>query len=382
MKLLTGGKIILDDRILEGCDLLFSDRILSCLPDDRTAGIDAERIEVYGAYVSPGFIDVHVNGACGADTMDATDESMDAFSKCLAEHGTTTFLPTSVTSSKERREAAVANVGRAMKRKMPGAAVLGLHLEGPWIDVAHRGAHPSEYIEETPDVDWVAKRADVIRTVTFSPRRDSGYAFLKRLLALNIVPSLGHTDVNFDEGLAAVAAGAKSLTHLFNAQNGLHHREPGMVGVAFCSSLMCELITDGAHVRSELFEPLCRAIGMDRLMIVTDSMRAAGLPDGEYDFVDRRVTVKDGVPRLPDGTLAGSALTMNRGVLNVWRATGRPLPEVVRLASGNPAKLHGLAGRKGALTPGCDADIACFNEDLEICMTFVGGECVYECPHS
>ena len=265
---------------------------------------------------------------------------------------------------------------------MPGATVLGLHLEGPWIDVAHKGAHPLEYIEEMPDADWVAKWAHVIRTVTFSPRRDPNHTFLKRLLALDIVPSLGHTDVNFDEGLAAVAAGAKSLTHLFNAQNGLHHREPGMVGVAFCSSLMCELITDGAHVRSELFEPLCRVIGMDRLMIITDSMRAAGLPDGEYDFVDRKVTVKDGVPRLPDGTLAGSALTMNRGVLNVWRATGRPLPEVVRLASVNPAKLHGLSGRKGSLTPGCDADITCFNEELEIQMTFVGGECVYERPHA
>ena len=382
MKLLTGGKIILEDRILEGYDLLFADRILSCLPDGRTAGIDAERIEVYGAFISPGFIDVHVNGACGADAMDATDESMDTFSKCLAGHGTTAFLPTSVTSSKEHREAAVSGVKRAMERKMPGAAVLGLHLEGPWIDVAHKGAHPQEFIEETPDAEWVARWAGVIRTVTFSPRRDPKYVFLKRLLELGIVPSLGHTDINFDEGLAAVAAGAKSLTHLFNAQNGLHHREPGMIGVGFCSSAMCELITDGAHVRSELFEPLCKVIGTDRLMIVTDSMRAAGLPDGEYDFVDRRVTVKDGVPRLPDGTLAGSALTMNHGVRNVWRATGRPLPEIVKLASGNPARLHGLEDRKGTLRSGCDADITCFDGDLEIQMTFVGGELVYERPHS
>lgn len=382
MKLLTGGKIIMDDRILEGHDLLFTNRVLACLPEDRTAGIDAERIEVYGAYISPGFIDIHVNGACGADTMDATDESMDAFSKCLAGHGTTAFLPTSVTSSKERREAAVTNVERAMKRKMPGASVLGLHLEGPWIDIAHKGAHPQEFIEETPDADWVAKWSGVIRTVTFSPRRDPRHMFLKRLTELGIVPSLGHTDINFDEGLAAVAAGARSLTHLFNAQSGLHHREPGMIGVAFCSSAMCELITDGAHVRSELFEPLCRVIGTDRLMIVTDSMRAAGLPDGEYDFVDRRVTVKDGVPRLPDGTLAGSALTMNRGVLNVWRATGRPLPEIVKLASANPAKLHGLERSKGSLKPGCDADITCFDENLEIQLTFAGGELVYEHPHS
>jgi N-acetylglucosamine-6-phosphate deacetylase len=381
MKLLTGGKIILSDRILEHHALLFTDKILSCLPEmpeDRTAGIDAERIDVDGAYISPGFIDVHVNGAGGADTMDATDDSMDVFSKCLAEHGTTAFFPTSVTALRERLNAAAANVRRAMGRKMSGAAVLGLHLEGPWIDVGHKGAHPQEHIETKPDVDWVERWSDVIRGITFSPILDPEHVFLKRLLELAIVPSLGHTDASFEEGMAAVAAGAKSITHLFNAQSGLHHRAPGMVGVAFCSSAMCELIADGVHVRSELFEPLCKAIGTDRLVIVTDSMRAAGLPDGEYDFVDRKVSVQSGVPRLQDGTLAGSALCMNRGVLNVWRAAGRPLYEVVKFASANPAKLHGLETRKGSITPGHDADVTCFDEELEIQMTFVGGALVYE----
>jgi N-acetylglucosamine-6-phosphate deacetylase len=378
MKLLIDGKIILSDRILEHHALLFTNKILSCMSEYRSAGIDAERINVGGAYISPGFIDVHVNGAGGADTMDATDESMDVFSKCLAEHGTTAFYPTSVTTSKERLSAAAANVRRAMGRKTPGAAVLGLHLEGPWIDAGHKGAHPREYIETKPDADWVSEWSDVIRTVTFSSTLDPQHVFLKSLLERMIVPSLGHTDASFEEGVAAVAAGAKSITHLFNAQSALRHRAPGMVGVALCSSAMCELITDGVHVRSELFEPLCKAIGTGRLMIVTDSMRAAGLPDGEYDFADRRVSVKDGIPRLPDGTLAGSALCMNKGVLNVWRATGRSLPEVVKLASTNPAGLHGIETRKGSLAPGCDADIVCFNEELEIRMTFVGGDLVYE----
>jgi N-acetylglucosamine-6-phosphate deacetylase len=378
MKLLIGGKIILSDRILEHHALLFTDKILSCLPEDRAAGIDAERIGVGGAYVSPGFIDVHVNGAGGADAMDATDESMDMFSQCLAEHGVTAFFPTSVTTSRERLNAAAANVRRAMGRKMPGAAVLGLHLEGPWIDAGRRGAHPQEYVETKPDADWVSKWSDVIRTVTFSPKLDPRHVFLKSLLELAVVPSLGHTDASFEEGMAAVAAGAKSITHLFNAQSPLHHRAPGMIGVALCSSAMCELIADGVHVRSELFEPLRKAIGTDRLVIVTDSMRAAGLPDGEYDFAGRKVSVKDGVPRLPDGTLAGSALCMDRGVLNVWRATGRPLPDIVKLASANPARLHGLETRKGSLAPGCDADITCFDDELEIRMTFVGGALVYE----
>ena len=379
MKLLTGGKIVLNDRILERHSLLFTDRILSCVPENRVAGIDAERFEANGAYVSPGFIDVHVHGAGGADTMDADDKSMDTFSRCLAEHGVTAFLPTTVTSSRERMNAAVENVRRAMERQLPGAKVLGLHLEGPWIDEGHKGAHPQEYIEDVPDAEWLARRSDAIRTVTFSPTKDPHYAFLKRLLELKIVPSIGHTDAGFEEGLAAIEAGARSITHLFNAQNGLHHRMPGMVGAALCSSVTCELITDGAHVRSELFEPLCKSLGADRLMIVSDSMRVAGLPDGEYDFAGQRVSVKNGLPRLRDGTLAGSSMFMDRGVLNVWRATGRPLPEVVGMAAGNPARLHGLEDRKGSIAPGHDADIVCFDDGLDVLMTFVEGRLVYEC---
>ncbi|MDR1733090.1 MAG: N-acetylglucosamine-6-phosphate deacetylase [Synergistaceae bacterium] len=377
LKLLTGGKILLADEIVEGRALLFSDRILALLPEDRTEGIEAERRDVSGAYISPGFIDVHVNGAGGADALDAGDESLDVFCRCLAEHGVTAFLPTVVTAPKADREAVAESVRRAMKRETPGAAVLGLHLEGPWIDENRRGAHPLAHIEAVPDAEWVERRADVVRMVTFSPRRDEGGDFLRTLLRLGIVPSLGHTDADFDEAMTVLRAGAKSIAHLFNAQSGLHHRAPGMVGAALCSRAMCELIADGAHVRAELFEPLCRAIGTDRLLLVTDSMRAAGLSDGEYDFAGRRVRVEDGVPRLPDGTLAGSALTMNRAVRNMWRATGRPLPEIVGLASANPAKLLGLEGRKGSLAPGNDADLLCFDENLEVLITFVGGRCVH-----
>ena len=365
MKLLSGGKIVLHDKVLERHSLLFSDRILSCIPEDRAGGIEAERFNVCGAYVSPGFIDVHVHGAGGADAMDATDESMDVFSRCLAGHGVTAFLPTALTSAREHLSVVADNVKRAMKRRLPGASVFGLHLEGPWIDCGHKGAHPQDHIENTPDAEWVAQRADVIRTVTFSPQKDPNHVFLKRLLELKIVPSLGHTDAGFEEGLAAIEAGAKSITHLFNAQTGLHHRAPGLVGAALCSSAMCELVPDGEHVRAELFEPLCKALSTERLMLVTDSTRAAGLPNA-------------GLPRLRDGTIAGSSLSMDRGVLNVWKATGRPLPEVVRMATANPARLHGLESRRGSIAPGCDADITCFDEQLDVFMTFVGGRLVYE----
>ena len=377
MKLLTGGTILWERRLLEGHSLLFSRQVLGCIPDGMTEGLEAEHITLRTpCFVSPGFIDIHVNGAAGVDALDATDAALDAFSLAMARNGTTAFLPTAVTSPEERLSAAADAVRRALGRPLPGARVLGLHLEGPWIDVAHKGAHPEPFIQETPDVGWVEKNADVIRFLTFSPCKDPSHTFLRRLLELGIIPSLGHSDASFEEAMAAIGAGAQAITHLFNAQTGLHHRSPGMPGAAAASDVACELIADGHHVRSELFEPLCRLLGPDRIVLVTDSIRAACLPDGTYEFAGRTVVLKDGTPRLPDGTLAGSALRMNEAVRNMRDATHRPLPEVVAMASGNAARLLKLE-RKGTLAPGFDADIVCLDEDLNVLMTFVEGERVW-----
>ena len=372
MKLLFGGKILSDGRIWEGRALLFSKSVLACIPEEAAGGIDAERIRLDGEYVLPGFVDVHTHGARGADVMDASDEAIDALSLAMAKNGTTAFAPASVTAPMPEIEAAIDAVRRGMRRPLPGAALLGLHLEGPWIEPAMRGAHPEAFIRTQPDASWVAKHADALCTVTYSPVLDPGHDFLKRLLELGIVPSLGHTTADFETARSAIEAGAQSITHLFNAQRGLHHRQPGMIGAAAVTEVMCELIADGHHVRSELFEPLCRLIGMDRLVLISDSIRAGGLPDGEYAFAGGQVRVRDGLPLQPDGTIAGSSLTMNRAVRNFWRATNRPLAEVVGLATRNPARLLGLK-RKGSLDPGFDADIVCLDRDLNVTMTFVGG---------
>ncbi|MBR1673046.1 MAG: amidohydrolase family protein, partial [Fretibacterium sp.] len=238
---------------------------------------------------------------------------------------------------------------------------------------AMKGAHPEEFISSRPDAGWVASREDVVRTVTFSPTLDPRHVFLRWLLELGVVPSLGHTTAGFEEARAAIDAGARSITHLFNAQAGFHHRAPGMVGAAAVTDVMCELIADGHHVRPELFSPLCRLIGTERLILITDSMRAAGLPDGDYAFGGSTVTVRDGLPVKPDGTIAGSALRMNESIRVFQRATGLPLSEVVGMATRNPARLLGLS-RKGELSAGMDADITCFDEDLNVSMTFVGGQ--------
>lgn len=372
MRLLVGGRVLSGGEVREGYALLFTDRVLACIPEPLTEGIDAERIRLDGEYVLPGFVDVHVHGAQGTDIMDASDEAVDALSLAMARGGTTAFAPASVTAPMPEIEAAVEAVRRGIARPLPGAVLLGLHLEGPWIEPSMKGAHPEPFILPVPDADWVADRADALRTVTFSPILDPKHGFLRRLCGLGIVPSLGHTTADFETARAAIEAGARSITHLFNAQTGLHHRRPGMVGAAAVTGVMCEFIADGQHVRSELFEPLCRLIGTDRLILVTDSIRAGGLPDGEYAFAGGRVRVVKGLPVQPDGTIAGSSLTMNQAVRNFWRATGRPLAEVAGMASRNPARLLGLK-RKGSLDPGYDADIVCLDNDLDVVMTFVGG---------
>lgn len=372
MRLLVGGRVLSGGEVREGYALLFTDRVLACISEPLTEGIDAERIWLDGEYVLPGFVDVHVHGAQGTDIMDASDEAVDALSLAMARGGTTAFAPASVTAPMPEIEAAVEAVRRGMARPLPGAALLGLHLEGPWIEPCMKGAHPEPFILLVPDADWVADHADALRTITFSPILDPEHGFLRRLCRLGIVPSLGHTTADFETARAAIEAGARSITHLFNAQTGLHHRRPGMVGAAAVTDVMCELIADGQHVRTELFEPLCRLIGTDRLILVTDSIRAGGLPDGEYAFAGGRVRVVKGLPVQPDGTIAGSSLTMNQAVRNFWRATGRPLAEVAGMASRNPARLLRLK-RKGSLDPGYDADIVCLDNDLDVVMTFVGG---------
>lgn len=372
MKLLVGGKVLSGGEVREGHALLFSNRILSCIPEHATEGIDAERIRLNGEYVLPGFVDIHIHGAQGADVMDASDKAIDVLSLAMARNGTTAFAPASVTAPMPEIEAAVDAVQRGMQRPLPGAALIGLHLEGPWIEPAMKGAHPEMYIQAIPDAAWVAERADVLCTVTYSPVLDPGHEFLKKLLDLGIVPSLGHTTADFDTARSAIEAGAKSITHLFNAQTGLHHRQPGVIGAAAVTDVMCEFIADGHHIRPELFEPLCRLIGMDRLILITDSIRAGGLPDGEYAFAGEQVQVKGGLPIQPDGTIAGSSLTMNQAVRNFGRATNRPLSEVIGMATHNPARLLGLK-YKGSLEPGFDADIACLDKDLNVTMTFVGG---------
>lgn len=335
--------------------------------------------------IVPGFIDVHIHGAGGADAMDATPDALSTIAQQVVKEGTTSFLATTMTQSKQAIEAAIKNAGDYIhsENNQPGQAeVIGIHLEGPFIHPKRKGAQPEEYIL-LPNVqqfdEWQELAQHSIRLVTLAPERENGLELVKHLVEQGVIASIGHTDSNYHEVKEAVAAGASHVTHLFNGMKGLHHREPGTAGGALLlDELTAELIADGIHVRPEMIDLALRLKGVDRTVLITDSMRAKWLPDGVSELGGQKVLVKDGKAVLEDGTLAGSILKLNHGVKNVMQFAGLTLPEVIRLVTMNPAKELGLAGRKGSIEAGKDADIVVLNEEYDPMLTICRGKIAFK----
>jgi len=346
---------------------------------------DAETITFpHPVYIVPGFIDVHIHGAGGADTMDATPEALDTIAKTLAKEGTTAFLATTITQSPQAIEKALANAASYIKEQnAPGKAeVVGIHLEGPFINAKRKGAQPEEYILE-PDVETFQKWQNLaeghIRLVTMAPECPNGLELVHYLSKNRCIASIGHSDADYADVKAAVEAGATHVTHLFNGMKGIHHREPGTAGAALLfDELTVELIADGIHVRPEMFRLILQAKGLDRVVLITDAMRAKCLKNGVYDLGGQDVHVRDGKALLSDGTLAGSILKMKDGIKNILAHTSLTLPEAVKLASENPARELGLFDRKGSLEAGKDADLVVLNEQYEPILTICRGAIAFK----
>lgn len=363
VKIVQGGKILPESVFLyEG------DRIVGVAKEVPQG---ASVTDGGGLYLSAGLIDQHIHGYLGEDTM---THSPAKAAKELVKNGVTAFLPTTMTMDPETIAAAMERIRVAMK-ETAGARVLGCHMEGPFIDTAKKGAQNGDYIR-IPDLSMVEPFADVIKIVTFAPEHDEGYAFTKALRALNIVPSVGHTSATYDQAAGAYQAGALSTTHFFNAMPPLHHRDPAVIGAALEGDAYIELIADTIHVSPHLF-PILARLKKERLCLITDCMEAGGLPDGRYALGGQPVEVKDRQARLLDGTLAGSVLKLNEGVRNMAEFGGVTLPEALRMATENPARLLQIEDQMGTLRPGTLADFILLDETCRIRATFVGGKCVY-----
>ncbi|MFC2948727.1 N-acetylglucosamine-6-phosphate deacetylase [Virgibacillus sediminis] len=342
---------------------------------------EMEIIDGTGLYTIPGFVDGHIHGANGADTMDATEEALDSIGSLLPKEGTTSYLATTITQSSESIEKALMNV--AQYNNKPGIAeVIGVHLEGPYVEKSKAGAQPVQYIKE-PDVEqfnrWQDISGGLIRTVTMAPEHDPDGTFIGTLASQGINVSAGHTEAGFLDIKKAVDHGVRQLTHLCNAMNGIHHRDIGAVGAAFqLDSLRAELIADGIHVAPEMLQLIYSTMGSDRIILITDSMRAKGLPAGDYELGGQTANVTSDRAVLEDGTLAGSMLKMKDGARNMLTLAGVSLEDVVKMASVNPAKQLDVFDRKGSIAEGKDADLVLVDKNFNIHYTFCRGELAYK----
>lgn len=338
-----------------------------------------ELINGGGCVALPGFIDVHVHGAVGHDTMNAAEEALLAMARFYASHGVTAFLPTTMTSSDEATFAALQNVAQHMGPVAGGATILGVHLEGPYINVKMKGAQEGSYIRlADPKAYEKWLDLDTIRQVTVAPEFPENRKFIEACIARGINVSIGHTAATYEEVQQAVILGARQATHTFNAMTGVHHRNPGTAGaVLTMDEIACELIADNIHVHPAIMKLIVRAKGANRVVLITDAIMGAGLADGQYELGGQPVFVRNGMATLADGTLAGSILTMDRALRNILAATGLPLAEAWPMTSANAASQLGLAHRKGQLAPSFDADIVLLDDANQVTLTMAGGRVVY-----
>ncbi|MGD6901908.1 N-acetylglucosamine-6-phosphate deacetylase [Bacillus infantis] len=381
--LLKNSRVLTEDGIIDKGYVLVEDgKIKSFGPADDLGGQSADKtIELDAcATLAPGFIDLHIHGAGGADTMDSTSEAIQTIARTLPAEGTTSFLATTITQEKSLIEQALANAA-AYKQQGAEAEMLGIHLEGPFINEKRKGAQPLEHILKS-DVElfktWQEKAGQLIKLVTLAPELEGGKELVRHLAETGVVASIGHSDADYEEVREAVEAGATHVTHLFNGMKGLHHREPGTAGAALLfKELIVEMIADGVHVRPEMIKLALNSKGMDGMVLITDSMRAKCLKNGTYDLGGQDVTVKDGMALLEDGTLAGSILKMKDSVKNMTKFADITLAEAVKLASGNPAKQLDVFDRKGSIAEGKDADLTVLNENMDIVLTICRGKVAY-----
>ena len=379
MKLFKNATVYLEGKGLKKCSVAFDKNI-------EKIGIFAKGEEIVlpeNAIVLPGFIDEHIHGAGGSDGMDGTVEDIKTIATTIAGEGTTTFLVTTMTQSKENITKALQAVKTYKETdEGDGARVLGVHLEGPFIAAAHKGAQPLEYVAK-PNAsvfdEYNQASGNSIKIVTLAPEEEGAVDLIAHLTAQGIVSSIGHTGAKTADIKKAIEVGAKDVTHTYDAQSPLHHREIGTVGSALLyDELTAELIADTIHVSVPAMQLLVKCKPVDKLNLITDAMRAKGIADGESELGGQKVFVKNGEARLADGTLAGSVLRMNVAIKNVVEKVGVPFTQAVDYATKNPAKTLGVYDEMGSIAVGKRANFVVIDKNYDVVCTIRDGEVIYQ----
>lgn len=378
--LIKNVRIVAETACKEKGIIKVADGKITAILDEMPKDAESIVIDGEGLTAIPGFIDSHIHGADGADVMDATPEALDTMARALPKEGTTSFLATTITQSVESIEEALKNVGTYTNK--PGQAeVVGVHLEGPFISDKRAGAQPKEYIQQAELEKfnrWQKLTNDKIKTITMAPETDPDGEFIKALSAKGINVSAGHTDAGINEMKKAIAQGVNQVTHIANAMTGIHHRDIGAVGATLLlDKIKAELIADGIHVSPEMIELIYQNIGSERLMLITDALRAKCLPPGEYDLGGQMATVNHEKAVLEDGTLAGSILRMIDAAKNMTEFTEAEIQDIVQMTAVNPAKQLDIYDQKGSISIGKDADIVLIDNNWNVHYTICRGNIAY-----
>ncbi len=336
-------------------DIAINDGVISSIGQTEEDGIDLN-----GLFIYPGLIDIHTHGCMGFDTMDGG--SFSQMSDFMFKNGVTSYLPTTMTVD----IAKIKNVVKNYKNEAMGANILGFHLEGPYISQKFKGAQNEKYIKN-PDINEFNELENV-KMITIAPELEGGIDFIKKCPC---VVSLGHTDCDFYTAISAIESGAKCLTHTFNAMNGLHHRNPGPIGAAIDKNIYIQVICDGLHIHKSVIKMLYKTFGAERVILISDSMRATGLGDGEYEFGGQKINVINSAARTEDGALAGSTTTLLSCVKKAIEF-GITKEEAIKSATQTPAELLNI--KKGKIAPGYDADLIITDDKLNIKNVVVCGE--------
>jgi N-acetylglucosamine-6-phosphate deacetylase len=371
--------------IKNACVVVEDGRIARLGPRDESAAAPGKTVEIQDGIVAPGFVDIHIHGGGGHDVMEANEEALSKVETLLAEHGVTSYLPTTVTASLDATLRALEGLAQAIERARDRAAgnvtssrarPLGIHLEGPFISHARRGVHPPNDLLppriETFDRFWQAARGQ-IRMMTIAPELEGARELIAEATRRGVTVSLGHSDATLEQSEVGIAAGARHATHTFNAMRPLGHRDPGILGVALGDDrLTADVIADGIHLDPIILRLFLRAKGPERAVLITDAIAATGMPDGRYHLGQLEVDVKDG-KCVSDGKLAGSVLTMDRAVRNTTQIAGWDLQTSVRLATMNAARVVREGEKRGELKEGLAADFIVLDQTGRVLRTIVGG---------
>jgi N-acetylglucosamine-6-phosphate deacetylase len=362
--------------------ILFRDGVIESIGprDAMRLPAGAQELSSTGKTAVPGFVDVHIHGAGGHDVMEGDAKALGTVARIIAQHGTTSFVATTITASPEATCRSVEGISKYIASQRATeearAEVLGIHFEGPFINSLRRGVHPAEWIKQ-PSAELLDKfllaAAGNARILTLAPEIFGAMPCIDAARKAGVVVALGHTDATYEQARMAIARGARHAVHVYNAMRPFSHRDTGVIGAVLTSpDITAELIADGVHVDEPAMRMLLQAKGAGSVILVSDGTAATGMPDGTYALGNLQVTVRDGVCRNAEGKLAGSTLTLDRALRNIV-ALGTPLADAARMLTLNPASLLGIEFKKGALRAGADADVVLLDDSLHVTGVWTRG---------